>query len=99
MKSDTTTQGSWIGAYGSKGYAIVSGPTSLPSYATVTPSGEPVRTRTRNLDYTGPQTLQFITNTGADTTIGTFQDLPDGARVRVGRMTFKTTTREEPPST
>ena len=33
VKDDTTTQGNWIGAYGSQGYDIVSGPTSLPSYA------------------------------------------------------------------
>ena len=40
LKQDTTTQGSWIGTYGAQAYDIVSGPTSLPSYATVTPSGE-----------------------------------------------------------
>ena len=34
----TTTQGNWIGAYGSQGYDIVSGPTSLPSYAALTPA-------------------------------------------------------------
>jgi hypothetical protein len=38
-KADTTTEGNWIGAYGSQGYEIVSGQTSLPSYATVTPVG------------------------------------------------------------
>ena len=48
FKSDATTQGSWIGVYGSEGNDIVSGPSSLPSYATVTPSGEPVRTHTRH---------------------------------------------------
>jgi hypothetical protein len=99
IKSDTTTQGNLIGVYGSQGYDIVSGPSSSCSSATVTPSGEPVWTDTRNLDYTRPQTLQFITNTGTDTTIGTFQDLLDGGKVRVGRMTFRTTTREEPPTT
>ena len=39
VKADTTTEGNWIGAYGSKGYDIVSGPTSLPSYAALTTSG------------------------------------------------------------
>ena len=39
VKEDTTTQGNWIGAYGSQGYDIVSGPTSLPSYAALTTSG------------------------------------------------------------
>ena len=41
-EADTTTQGNWEGVYGSQGYDIVSGPSSLPSYATVTPSGESV---------------------------------------------------------
>ena len=99
IKLDTTTQGNLIGVYGSQGYDIVSGPSSSRSYATVTPSGEPVWTYTRNLDDTRPQTLQFIRNTGTDTTIGTFQDLLDGGKVRVGRMTFRTTTPEEPPTT
>jgi hypothetical protein len=36
VKSDTTTEGNWIGTYGSQGYNIVSGPSSDPSYATVT---------------------------------------------------------------
>ena len=39
MKEDTTTEGNWIGAYGSQGYDIVSGPTSLPSYAALTTTG------------------------------------------------------------
>ena len=40
VKTDTKTQGNWIGAYGAQGYNIVSGPTSDPSYATVTPQGQ-----------------------------------------------------------
>ena len=39
VKTDTTTQGNWIGAYGTQGYNIVSGPTSLPSYAALTTTG------------------------------------------------------------
>ena len=46
LKQDTTTQGSWIGTYGAQGYDIVSGPSSLPSYASVTPSGETTYTWT-----------------------------------------------------
>ena len=42
VNEDTATQGNWEGVYGSQGYDIVSGPSSLPSYATVTPSGESV---------------------------------------------------------
>jgi hypothetical protein len=40
LKRDATTQGSWVGTYGLQGYDIVSGPTSLPSGDTVTPSGQ-----------------------------------------------------------
>jgi Bacterial Ig domain/Matrixin len=40
VKSDTTTQGTWKGAYGGEGYAIVADSTSLPSYAQVTASGQ-----------------------------------------------------------
>ena len=36
VKEDTTTQGTWMGSYGSDGYDIIDGPSSLPSYATVT---------------------------------------------------------------
>ena len=39
IKRDTTTQGNWIGAYGSQGYNIIGNATSYPSYATVTPNG------------------------------------------------------------
>ena len=38
--TDTTTQGTWMGTYGSQGYDIVSGPVSLPSGDTVTPAGQ-----------------------------------------------------------
>ncbi len=56
LKSDTATQGNWEGIYGSQGSDIVGGPSSLPSYATVTP--------TRNSEYTwptatAPQSLQI----------------------------------------
>ena len=34
---DTSRQGSWIGAYGAEGHAIVADATSLPAYATVAP--------------------------------------------------------------
>lgn len=35
VKTDTTTQGTWTGKYGTDGYEVVGGNTSLPSYATV----------------------------------------------------------------
>ena len=34
IEQDTTTQGSWIGTYGSQGYDVIGNATSLPSYAT-----------------------------------------------------------------
>jgi len=40
VQRDTTTQGNWIGAYGSQGYNIIGNAASYPSYATVTPSGQ-----------------------------------------------------------
>jgi hypothetical protein len=39
VKTDTTTQGTWIGTYGGDGYDLIDGPSSLPSYATVGVSG------------------------------------------------------------
>ena len=40
VKTDTATEGNWIGTYGSQGYDIVGGPSSEPSYVTVTPEAE-----------------------------------------------------------
>jgi len=37
--SDTTTQGSWKGKYGSDGYNVINDAVSYPGYARVTPSG------------------------------------------------------------
>jgi NPCBM/NEW2 domain len=37
---DTTTQGSWIGTYGTQGYNIIGLPAIYPSYATATVSGQ-----------------------------------------------------------
>ena len=39
VRQDTTTQGNWIGTYGSQGYDVIGNAASLPSYATVTPTG------------------------------------------------------------
>ena len=46
LEQDTKTQGSWMGTYGAQGYDIVSGPSSLPSGDTVTPSGQSTYTWT-----------------------------------------------------
>jgi hypothetical protein len=39
VKTDTTTQGNWIGRYGSQGYNIVGNASSYPAFATVTVNG------------------------------------------------------------
>ena len=38
--TDSHTEGGWIGTYGSQGYDIIGGRSSLPDYATITPSGQ-----------------------------------------------------------
>jgi subtilisin family serine protease len=39
IKRDTTTEGDWIGTYGSQGYNIIGSSVSYPSYATVAVAG------------------------------------------------------------
>ena len=40
LNTDTTTQGNWMGVYGTQGYNVVNATPSYPSYATVTASGD-----------------------------------------------------------
>ena len=40
VKTDTVSQGNWLGVYGSQGYDVIGKPASIPSYATVTPAGQ-----------------------------------------------------------
>src|SRR5262249_48116113 len=40
LRQDATTQGNWMGTYGAQGYDVIDGSSSLPSYASVTPSGQ-----------------------------------------------------------
>jgi hypothetical protein len=40
VRTDTTTQGSWVGAYGSQGYNVVDAGVSYPAYATVGVAGQ-----------------------------------------------------------
>jgi hypothetical protein len=40
LKQDTTTKGNWINTYGTQGSEVIGDATNLPSYATVTPSGQ-----------------------------------------------------------
>ncbi len=39
ITTDTTTQGNWIGVYGTDGYRIINESASIPAYAQVIPSG------------------------------------------------------------
>ena len=57
IKQDATTQGSWAGIYGTQGYDIVSGPTSLPSGDTASPSGQSTYTWTTSSS--DPRALQI----------------------------------------
>jgi len=60
--SDAATQGNWIGAYGNQGYSVVGGSTSIPAYATVTPTGQ--STLTWAAGTTDPRALQNVGGAG-----------------------------------
>ena len=62
LKEDTTTEGNWINTYGTQGYEVIGNATSLPSYATVTPSGQTTYTWTAST--TDPRALQQASGTG-----------------------------------
>ena len=65
VKSDTTTQGNWMGTYGADGYNIIGATTnnpSYPSYATVTASGYSTYTWSSNT--TDPRGLQDPSGSG-----------------------------------
>src|SRR5262249_24460155 len=40
VATDTTTRGTWRGAYGADGFNVIGDTTSYPTYATVTPTGQ-----------------------------------------------------------
>ena len=65
VKTDTTTQGTWMGTYGADGYNVVGTTTknpSYPSYATVTASG--ASTYTWSANTTDVRALQNPSGTG-----------------------------------
>lgn len=62
---DTSTEGTWSGAYGTNGYVIANDATQVPSYATVTFSGDSLTTWAAST--TDPRALQ--TASGATTRI------------------------------
>ena len=62
VKQDTTTQGSWIGSYGTLGYNIIGNTSSYPAYAIVQPQG--VSTNTWTTATTDPRALQTADGSG-----------------------------------
>ena len=62
VKEDTTTQGTWRGVYGAQGYEVINNAASLPSYATITPSGQDKDTWTATT--TDPRALQDASGSG-----------------------------------
>jgi len=62
IKQDVTTQGTWIGTYGSQGYDVIGNAASLPSYATVTPAGQ--SSYTWAASSTDPRALQVASGSG-----------------------------------
>ncbi len=62
IKQDTSTQGKWIGTYGTQGYDVIGDATSLPSYATITPAGQ--SSYTWEASTTDPRALQNAGGSG-----------------------------------
>ncbi len=62
LKQDATTQGTWIGTYGSQGYDVIGSTASLPSYVTISPSGESSYTWASST--TDPRALQVAGGSG-----------------------------------
>jgi hypothetical protein len=62
LEQDTTKEGNWINTYGTQGYEVIGNATSLPSYATVTPSGQ--NTYTYTISTTDPRALQDAGGSG-----------------------------------
>ena len=56
VEQDASTEGNWINSYGTQGYDVLGGAASLPSYATVTPSGQSSFTWTTST--TDPRALE-----------------------------------------
>ena len=61
-RAGTATEGNWIGTYGAQGYDVIGSAASLPSYATVTPSGPSSYTWAAST--TDPRALQDAGGTG-----------------------------------
>jgi len=61
VKTDSTTQGSWKGVYGSNGYNVISDTTSYPGYVTATTSGS-FNTYTWDTQSTDIRALQEVSS-------------------------------------
>jgi hypothetical protein len=62
LVKDTTTQGNWINTYGAQGYDVITSSASLPSYATVAPTGQASYTWAAST--TDPRALQTAGGSG-----------------------------------
>ncbi len=58
--TDTSTQGNWVGVYGTQGYDIIDGPVSAPTYATITPAGQ--STYVYSTNSSDPRALENVPN-------------------------------------
>ena len=58
VRTDTTTQGSWKGVYGTQGYNVIADSVSYPTYATVSTSGTSSYTWSSSTSQT--QALQYV---------------------------------------
>ena len=102
---DTTTEGSWIGVYGSQGYNVINATNGVdyPSYATVTPAGNTPYTWAANTNLV--QALQNPSGSGRiaaclvcpDTSFTVDVDLTDGQshNLELYLLDYDTTSRSE----
>ena len=101
---DTTTEGSWIGVYGSQGYNVINATNGVnyPSYATVTPAGNTAYTWAANTNLV--QALQNPSGSGRiaaawypSTSFTVDVDLTDGQahNLELYLLDYDTTSRSE----
>ena len=101
---DTTTEGSWIGVYGSQGYNVINATNGVdyPSYATVTPAGNTPYTWAASTNVL--QALQNPSGSGriaaawyASTSFTVDVDLTDGQShdIELYLLDYDTTSRSE----
>ena len=74
IRSDTSTEGSWHGIYGSDGYAIADGPTVVPSYT--------------NFSMANQSTYVWATNTGDNRALQSGSSLDRNAATWVNNASF-----------